>query len=406
MMDFPFEGIRVVDAASFLAGPGAATVLGDFGADVIKVEPLGGDGYRTLAGNYVVDYHWQLTSRNKRGVALDLSQPEGQDILRALVRGADVFLVNFFPRQLARYGLRYEDLEPDNPRLIYAHMTGFGTEGPDAARRAFDSTAWWARSGMMEMVRDPGQPPVMGVPGFGDHTTAMSLFGAIAMALYRRERTGRGGQVGTSLLANGIWANGMQVQGAIAGFDLAALRQEKGWLNPFTSVYGTADDRYVLLGITNPMKEWPVLCQALGHAEWLEDPRFADYRTIMRNRRELITLIAAATSGMTFDELTAALDAADVTYGPVARLAEVIDDPQLKAAGILVATGSEDEHYPWTVSNPIRMAGARRRDAGPAPGVGQHSAAILAELGLSESDIADLAERGVVGLGGPGVRGR
>ncbi len=402
-MDYPFEGIRVVDAASFLAGPGAATVLADFGADVIKVEPLGGDGYRTLAGNYVVDYHWQLTSRNKRGVALDLSHPEGQNILRALVRQADVFLVNLFPRQLERYGLRYEDLEGDNPRLIYAHMTGYGTEGPDAERRAFDSTAWWARSGMMEMVRDPGQPPVMGVPGFGDHTTAMSLFGAIAMALYRRERTGRGAQVGTSLIANGIWANGMQVQGAIAGFDLAALRQEKGWLNPFTSVYGTADDRYVLLGITNPMREWPALCAALGHPEWLEDPRFADYRSIMRNRRELIPLIGAATRAMTLEDLQAALDAAEVTYGPVARLAEVIDDPQLKAAGILVPTGSDDEHYPLTVSNPIRMSGAGRRDAGPAPAVGEHSAAVLAELGFSDEDIADLAERGVVGLGDPGA---
>lgn len=405
-MEFPFEGIRVVDAASFLAGPGAATVLGDFGASVIKVEPLSGDGYRTLSGNYVVDYHWQLTSRNKRSVALDISRPEGQDIVRALVRDADVFLVNFFPRQLARYGLRYEDLAPDNPRLIYAHMSGYGTDGPDAERRAFDSTAWWARSGMMDIVRDPGQPPVMGVPGFGDHTSAMSLFGAIAMALYTRERTGRGGQVATSLLANGIWANGMQVQGAIAGFDLAALRQEKGWLNPFTSVYGTGDGRHVLLGITNPAKEWPSLCAAMGHPEWREDPRFADLRTLMRNRRELIALIAGVTGNLTLRDLVEILDSHDITYGVVSRLAEVVRDPQLKEAGILVPTGAEDEYYQWTVTNPIRMAGAARRDTGPSPGVGEHSASVLTELGLSGDEIESLAERGIVGLGGPeGRRG-
>lgn len=405
-MTFPFEGIRVIDAASFLAGPGAATVLGDFGADVIKVEPLGGDGYRTLSGNYVVDYHWQLTSRNKRSVALDVASPEGQKILHALIREADVFLVNLFPRQLARYGLRFEDLQPMNPRLVYAQMSGFGTEGPDAERRAFDSTAWWARSGMADIVRDQGQPPVMGVPGFGDHSSAMSLFGAIAMALYARERTGEGGKVSTSLLANGIWANGMQVQGAIAGFDLAALRQEKGWLNPFTSVYATADDRFVILGVTNPMKEWRNLCAAMGHPEWPEEPRFADFRSIMRHRRDLIALIQACTVALPLAELTATLDRHDITYGVVSQLSELVEDPQLKEAGILVPTGSDDEYYQWTVTNPIRMAGSARRDAGDCPGVGEHSAEILAELGLSRSEIEGLAEQGIVGLGGPEGRRR
>ncbi len=399
-MGFPFEGIRVIDAASFLAGPGAATVLGDFGADVIKVEPMGGDNYRTLSGNYVVDYHWQLTSRHKRSLALDISEPEGQDLLKALVRGADVFLVNFFPRQLRRYGLRYEDLEPDNPRLVYAHMSGYGTDGPDAERRAFDSTAWWARSGMMDIVRDRGQPPVMGVPGFGDHSSAMSMFGAIVMALYNRERTGRGGYVSTSLLANGVWANAMQVQGAIAGFDLAALRQEKGWLNPFTSVYGTADGRYVILGVTNPMKEWSNLCAAMGHPEWLEDSRFVGFRAIMRHRRELIVMIQACIETMGLRDLTATLDSFDITYGVVSTLAEVIEDRQLREAGILVSTASDDEYYQWTVSNPIRMAGSDRRDAGACPGVGEHSAEILAELGLADAEIADLARKGIVGLGG------
>ena len=405
-MAFPFEGIRVIDAATFLAGPGAATVLGDFGADVIKVEPLGGDGYRTLSGNYVVDYHWQLTSRNKRSLALDVASPEGQKILHALIREADVFLVNLFPHQMARYALRYEDLQPMNPRLVYAQMSGFGTEGPDAERRAFDSTAWWARSGMADIVRDQGQPPVMGVPGFGDHSSAMSLFGAIAMALYNRERTGEGSQVSTSLLANGIWANGMQVQGAIAGFDLAALRQEKGWLNPFTSVYATADDRFVILGVTNPMKEWQNLCAAMGHRDWLDDPRFADFRTIMRHRRDLIALIQSCTGGLSLAELTETLDRHDITYGVVSQLSELVEDPQLKEAGILVPTGSDDEYYQWTVTNPIRMAGSARRDAGECPGVGEHSARILAELGLSQSEIDALAGQRIVGLGSPEGRRR
>ena len=201
-------------------------MLGDYGADVIKIEPLQGDGYRTLKGGYPIDYNWQLTSRNNRSLALNLDSAEGRDILQQLVRGADVLLVNYVGAQLRRFGLEYEALRADNPRLIYGHLTGYGTKGPHASKRGFDSTAWWARSGMMEMVRDPGQQPIMGIPGFGDHSSAMALFGGIAMALYRRERSGEGSYVATSLAANGVWANGMGLQGVIAGFDLAEKRQQ------------------------------------------------------------------------------------------------------------------------------------------------------------------------------------
>ncbi|MEZ5561252.1 MAG: CaiB/BaiF CoA-transferase family protein [Pseudomonadales bacterium] len=401
-MNLPFAGLRVVDAASFLAGPGAGTVLGDFGADVIKIEPPGGDGYRQLHGGYQVDYNWQLTSRNKRSLALDLTQPAGQQILLELIDRADVLLVNLFPRQLARYGLEYEALRARNPRLIYAHMSGYGTEGPDGERRAFDTTAWWARSGMMDMVREAGQPPVVGAPGFGDHSSAMSLFGAVAMALYQRERTGEGSRVATSLLANGVWANGMQVQGAIAGFDLAERRQRKGWLNPFTSVYPSADGRYVIFAMTNAMREWPGVCDALGHREWLDDPRFADFVSIMRHRRELIALISESTRALTLSELCARLDRADLTYGVVTHLAEVIDDPQLLANGILVDTGSADPLYPRTVANPIRLDGVDPRCAGPAPALGEHSRAVLAELGLSAREIEELVRSGVVVAGPSG----
>ena len=212
------KALKVIDAASFLAGPGAATVLGDYGADVIKIEPFAGDGYRTLSRPHRTDYNWQLTSRNKRSLALDLNTEPGREIIQRLAEEADVLILNFFDDQLARYGLEYEALREKNPRLVYARMSGFGTRGPEARKRGFDSTGWWARTGLMDLVRDKGQAPVMGAPGFGDHSSAMSLFGAIMLGLYRRERTGVGCQVETSLLANGIWANGMQVQGAnIAG---------------------------------------------------------------------------------------------------------------------------------------------------------------------------------------------
>ncbi|MDH3642366.1 MAG: CoA transferase [Gammaproteobacteria bacterium] len=396
-MDHIFADLRVIDAASFLAGPGAGTVMADYGADVIKIEPLQGDGYRTLKGNYPVDYNWQLTSRNKRSIALNLDSDDGREVLGKLLVDADVLLVNFIGEQLTRFGLDYEDVKRDNPRLIYAHLTGYGSAGPDAMKRAFDSTAWWARTGMMDLVRDPGQAPIMGVPGFGDHSSAMSLFGAIMLGLYRRERTGQGSYVSTSLVANGVWANGMQLQGVIAGFDLGEKRQQQGWSNPFTSVYGSSDERFVLLTVINPGREWPQLCKALGREEWLEDERFADMRTLFRNRLELIEMIRAITASLSLDELTDRLDAHDITYGVVSQMSEVVTDPHLRANDIIVATESDDESYPVTIASPITVAEEPKRSAGPAPEIGEHSSEILAELGMREEDIAALIATGVVG---------
>lgn len=400
-MDYLFEDLKVVDAASFLAGPGAGTVLGDYGADVIKIEPLQGDGYRTLRGSYPIDYNWQLTSRNKRSLALNLASAEGRDILQQLVRDADVLLVNYVGEQLRRFGLAYEALRADNPRLIYAHLTGYGTKGPDASKRGFDSTAWWARSGMMEMVREPGQQPIMGIPGFGDHSSAMALFGGIAMALYRRERSGEGSYVTTSLAANGAWANGMGLQGVIAGFDLAEKRQQKGWLNPFSSVYPTADDRHVLLTIINPDREWPQLCRAVGHEEWLADPRFETMRGLFKNREALIAMVTDVTRSLSLRDLCARLDAHEITYGVIKKMSEVIEDEQLFANDILVETGSEDPSYPLTVANPLQVDGLRKRSAGPAPAIGEHSRQILTELGMDEERIAALIDQGVVGTTAP-----
>lgn len=392
-----FQDLRVIDAASFLAGPGAGTVMSDYGADVIKIEPLHGDGYRKLVGNFPVDYNWQLTSRNKRSIALDLDRSEGRAVLRRMLLDADVVLVNFVGEQLNRFGLEYEEIKRANPRLIYAHLTGYGTAGPDASKRAFDSTAWWARTGMMDLVREPGQAPMMGVPGFGDHSSAMSLFGAIMLGLYRRERTGEGSYVSTSLVANGVWANGMQLQGVIAGFDLGEKRQQQGWSNPFTSVYGTSDDRFVLLTVINPDREWPQLCKALGHEEWLEDDRFADLRTLFRNRVELIEMIGTATGELSLAELTATLDAYAVTYGVVHRMSEVVEDVHLRANEIIVETGSDDETYAFTIATPISMAEEPKRSSGPAPEIGEHTTEILAELGMAEAEIAELIDAGVVG---------
>ncbi len=209
-----FSGVKVVDLASFIAGPGAAVILSDFGADVIKVEPPTGDlwriGYKVPPQPRAKDnYPWHLNNRNKRGLALDLKSSDAEKILERLVKWADVLIVNTPHPARKKLKLMYEDVAQWNPRLIYADLTGYGDKGPDADLPGFDITSYWARSGLLSLTRDAGAPPTLPVSGSGDHATAVGLFSAIVMGLYRRERTGKGSYVTTSLLAEGVWACGV-----------------------------------------------------------------------------------------------------------------------------------------------------------------------------------------------------
>lgn len=395
-MEHFLEDLIVVDAATFLAGPGAATMLGDFGAKVIKIEPPGGDGYRGLVGRYPVPYHWLLTSRNKESLALDLSKDAGQALMHQLIAKADVMTTNFMRGQLERYQLTYPTLKAINPRLVFGHITGYGDEGPEADRRAFDVTGWWARSGMMEFVRDPGQTPLMPAPGMGDHSTATALFGAIMSGLYKRERTGEGCHVSTSLAANGVWANGMALQGVAAGNDLAEHRQKAGWVNPLSAAYGCADGGFLVLTMINTAREYPQLCQALGHPEWLQDDRFSDIQQAMRHRGDLQQMIADAFAQIDYAEAARRLDEQGITYSKVQTMSEVLVDPQLRAAGIVIETGDTQGDYDLTISSPINVVGETKKVPQRAPDIGADSLSVLRELDFEEDYIQSLLGAGVV----------
>src|SRR5262245_46753966 len=216
MSEYLFAGLKVIDCASWIAGPAAATILSDFGADIIKIEPPGaGDPWRasTPVPGKATDYYWQLTSRNKRSLAIDLKHADGIAVLYRLVASADVFVTNFPLPVRERLRMAASDLLPRNARLIYASLTAYGEEGEEAARTGFDSTAYWARTGLMDTMRPTvDTDPVRSVPGMGDHPSATALYAAIVTALYRREKTGKGGLVQSSLLQNGLWANACFVQ--------------------------------------------------------------------------------------------------------------------------------------------------------------------------------------------------
>ena len=393
------QGLRVIDAASFLAGPCAATIMSDYGADVIKIEPLTGDGHRRLSGTYPVDYTWQLTSRNKRSLALDFTRGPGRGVLLQLIESADVVLFNLRADQLQRYDLSYETLRRRNPRLIYAQISGYGLEGDESARRAFDITGWFARTGILDVMHDKDVAPAPPAGGVGDHATAMTLFGAIMLALYRREQTGEGAMVSTSLAVTGAWANGLSLAGVLAGNDTTLRRDEEGWTNPFSNIYATGDGRHLMLALAVPKQEWPRLAAALKHPEWAADPRFADMRSALKNRHALRALIASGLAAMTVDEADAALKAHDVTFSVVARIADVVDDPQLIANGLVVGTDASVPGYERTLATPFKIHDEAQRRPARAPTIGEHSRDVLAQMGLTDTQIDALIEQGIVGVG-------
>src|SRR6202163_2516132 len=250
-----FSGLKVVDFASFIAGPAAAVILSDFGADVIKVEPPTGDTWRI---GYKIppqprshdNYPWHLNNRNKRGLALDLKSPQAQDILERLVKWADVLIVNTPHPARKKLKLEYEDVAQWNPRLVYADLTGYGEKGPDAHLPGFDITAYWARSGLLSLTRDAGAPPTLPVSGSGDHATAVSLYSAIVTALYRRERTGKGSYVTTSLLAAGVWASAVTTQAALSDATFFPLHDRLKPPNALINMYRASDDTWFVLVLT------------------------------------------------------------------------------------------------------------------------------------------------------------
>ncbi|MCM3904018.1 MAG: CoA transferase, partial [Pyrinomonadaceae bacterium] len=289
-----FSGLKVVDLASFIAGPGAAVILSDYGAEVIKVEPPTGDtwriGYKIPPQPRAKDnYPWHLNNRNKRGLALDLKSADAAKILERLVKWADILIVNTPHPARKKLKLTYEDVAQWNPRLIYADVTGYGDKGPDADLPGFDITSYWARSGLLSLTRDAGAPPTLPVAGSGDHATAVSLYSAIVTALYRREKTGKGSYVTTSLLASGTWAAAVAIQGALADATFYPLHDRLQPPNATFNVYKSSDDNWFLIVLT-PDK-WPALANGIGRADLLSDPRFADPAKQMANSAALTAIL-------------------------------------------------------------------------------------------------------------------
>lgn len=398
----PLSDIRILDVASFIAAPVAATVLGDYGADVIKVEPPGeGDPNRTIAvvaSGYpksAVNYPWHLDSRGKRSLVIDLKNAQARAVFDRLIATADVLITNYPLAARRRLKLDYDDVAKVNPRLIYASFTGYGESGPDADQVGFDTTAYFARSGIMDGARYDDAVPAVTMPAQGDRAAGMALAAAIMIALWNRERTGKGTKVSSSLFANGIWANGNVVQAALVNAPLPKRPPPDRPRSALSNVYRAKDDRWFQLTLVREDRDWPGVCRAIEREDLTTDPRFADLPLRRSNGAALASVLSEIFATRDFAEWRERLKRHTIPFAAISRAEDLVDDEQAVAAGAIVAAANSE--MPRTLAAPFSLMDVPLSPPGPGPALGAHSEEILREAGVSSEEIAALRASGALG---------
>jgi crotonobetainyl-CoA:carnitine CoA-transferase CaiB-like acyl-CoA transferase len=395
------EGVRVVELGVWIAGPAAGLILADWGADVVKIEPPGtGDPARTfsrmLGGDLPFNPPFEMDNRSKRSIAIDVTRPQGHALAVELIERADVFVTNVRPAALARLGLDPVALLSVHPRLVYALLTGYGTEGPDADRAAYDIAAFWARSGVAGLLTQPGGQPPFQRGGMGDHGAGMSAAAGICAALFARERTGRGQLVATSLLRQGLYTISFDLATALRFGVSLAVGNRAAMANPTINSYRDRDGRWFWIVGLEGDRHWPPLARAVGHPEWIGDPRYATLAARAQNAAQLIAELDAIFATRTRDEWARVFAAEeDFWWAPVQSVEEVLADPQVAACGGLVDVpdGASTTPFPAT---PVDFSGTPWAPRAMAPALGQHTDSVLAELGKGAAEIAALRRDRVV----------
>ncbi|NOU05060.1 MAG: CoA transferase [Hyphomicrobiaceae bacterium] len=398
--NLPLYGIRVLDLASYIAAPVAATVMADYGATVIKVEPPnGGDPNRSIrqVSSYppsAVNYPWEMDSRGKRSIAINLQSESGRQALYRLIKSTDVLVTNSPPLVRRRLKIDYDDVKNLNPKLIYAAFTGYGEAGPDRDHLGFDSTAYFARSGLSDCNRYEDQPPGPAQPAQGDRASGISLLAGIMMALWSREKTGTGTLVTSSLLANGLWANGVAAQAALLGSTLPPRPPRHRPRNAVTNPYLTRDKRWLQLTMVREDTGWTPFCKALGKPELEHDPRFATPAARRTNAADLVAQLDAVFASNDWAHWRDKLREAGTPVGLIGIMSDLRRDEQATACGAVVTT--DNPSMPLTLAAPFGLASAPIPPAKPAPALGEHTDAVLLEAGFNIDEIATMRTQGGV----------
>lgn len=388
------EGLKIVELATYIAAPGAGSIMADWGAEVIKIEPPAGDPMRRFFDSMAAEQDsnpvFDLDNRGKRGVVFDIGAPDGKEAALRLVRQADVFLTNVRPGALKRAGLDWESLKAENPRLIYCSLTGYGLQGPDADRAGMDVASFWSRAGVGAITAPKGVEPFPIRTGMGDHITSLATVAAILAAVHDRSRTGQGRLVETSLLRTGVYSIGSDMAIQMRLGKLASTRPRDQAVQPLANFFKTSDGRWFCILVRQGGTDWPQIARAAGRPDLIDDPRFATSKARRENTAELVHTLDAAFGAMTYEQAAAALDAGDVTWAPYQTPRELVEDPQAEAAGCFVTIPDGKGGGHRSPASPARFEGFDDTPRGPAPRLGQDTAAVMAELGYSPEEIAAL----------------
>lgn len=393
------DDITVLELANWVAGPSAGALMADMGANVIKVEPLGGDGMRGKlrqpVGAPPADHPFHLDNRGKRSIAVALDDERGAALVRDLAARVDVVITNLLPRRLDRYGLGADALRAANPALVYALVTGYGSTGDDADRIAFDLTAFFGRGAIMSLIGEPGAPPPSFRAGQGDHPTGMALLISILAALRVRDRTGEGQVVETALLRTAAWTIGCDVQTALVDRTQPGKRGRAEAFGPMNTQYRCADGVWLTLSALD-QNRWPAFCDGIGRPELAADERYATPVDRFKNNREIIAELDAVFGSQPADHWAPRLDAIGIIWARVAQLPDLVDDPQARAIGMFVEVDHPAGAFE-TLAAPFTMSASDVVVRGRAPEVGEHTAAVLAELGVDDERVSQLLAAGVLG---------
>ena len=393
----PLQGVVVVELAHWMAAPAAGGVLADWGADVIKVEPPGGDPMRRIWGSSGANPDapnggFTSANRGKRALALDVRSPDGREALDRLLDRADVLLSNLRPSALVRLGLTPALVAERFPRLVFCTLTAYGWSGQDQERAGYDLAGFFARAGVAHQITTRGTAPAAMWSGVGDTFTAMTAVAGICAALVDRAHSGRGRVVEASLQRAGMWAIAAELATQSMGGRPRPPYPREQCPTPMYNSYLTSDGRWFYLVGVEADRQLPKVLAAIGRTDLTADERFTGARALTRNRAEVVALLDAAFATQTMEYWAKAFDLHDVFWAPVQSLAEVLDDPQARATGALITIDDVeiDGRPVETVDAPIRWDGQSRSTTPGPPRVGEHNEAILGWLGYTDDEIAQL----------------
>ena len=405
----PLKGIKILDFSTYAAAPICAMTLADWGADVIKIESLSGDMFRFFGFIMACpvqdddNIQFEMDNRNKRGISLNMKTGEGKEIIHKLLETADVLVTNYRPKALESLGLDYETISKDHPRLVYAYLNGYGDVGPDKDKPGFDLSAYFARSGILVELPEPGYPPLSPIAGFGDHPTGTYLAGGICAALLQREKTGKGCKVQTALFNTALWNLQLNIATANNNAHLSdeeinkiktqRTRPRSGLMN----TYQSKDGRWITIMALEYDRYWKPFAElVLLRPDLSDDPRFNNQAASFQHGAELAAIIDEAFGKLTEAEIVRRLKAADIAHEINLRWKEIKDDVTALENGFIFEYTMPSGRQDWLIGNPVRFNGEKTEVRRHAPRLGEHNNEILTELGYNAEQLSAMREKHII----------